>query len=170
MRCIICGKISKEGLCNKCFARTIEKRIRKYIRLNSPFRKNDRILVKGSLNKYLIPRIIKHLPCRICCQKAKGRINKIVVQWTLDDETNLFLKHLFTGKKAKQNPRHIKPLKVITDREAERFAGIKKLKFKPNRKDKEVQHFINEMEKSYPDTKYKIFKSIGILKCIKKSS
>ncbi len=147
----------------KDFIRIIEKRIRKHARMNRLFKKNDKILVKGELNKYLVPKIIKDLPCKIYYKQAKG-IDKIVIQWTLDDEINLFLKELLTGKKAKQNPKHIKLLKVITDKEAARFAKIKKLKFKPNKKDKAVQHLINKMTEHYPDTKYKLFKSIELLR------
>lgn len=169
---------------NKDFIRIIEKRVRKHARLNKLFRKHDKIFVKGTLNKYLVPKIIKDLPCKIYYKKPKTRVNKIVIPWTLDDEINLFLKQFFTGKKIRQNPKHIKLLKPITDKEAARFAKIKKLKFKPNKtlkfvskaykspiwkKEKAIQHFIDEMEKSYPDTKYKLYKSKELLKCIKKS-
>ena len=148
---------------NKDFIRIIEKRIRKHARMNKLFRKNDKILVKGQLNKYLVPKIIKDLPCKIYYKQTKG-INKIVIPWTLDDEVNLFLKELFTGKKIKQNPKHIKLLKIITDKEAARFAKIKNLKFKPNKKDKPIQHLINKMTEHYSDTKYKLYKSIELLK------
>jgi hypothetical protein len=155
----------------KAFTKVIEKRVRKYARLNRLFRKNDRILVKGSLEKYLVPRIIQDLPCRIYYQKPKNvRIDKIVVPWTLDDEINLFLKQYFTGKKTKQNPKQIKLLKPITDKEAARFAKAKKLSFKPNKKDREIQKFINKMTEHYSDTKYKLYKSTGLMKCIKKLS
>lgn len=153
---------------NKDFIRIIEKRIRKHARLNKLFRKHDKILVKGPINKYLVPRIIQELPCKIYYQKPKNvRINKIVISWTLDDEINLFLKQYFTNKKIKQNPKHIKLLKPITDKEAKRFAKIKKLRFTPNKKDKAIQKFINKMTEYYPDTKYKLYKSTELLKCIK---
>jgi hypothetical protein len=152
----------------KAFTKVIEKRIRKYARLNRLFRKNDRILVKGSLEKYLVPRIIQDLPCKIYYQKPKNvRIDKIVVPWTLDDEINLFLKQYFTKKKAKQNKKHIKLLKPITDQEAARFAKLKKLSFKPNKKDKEIQKFIDKMTEHYQDTKYKLYKSIELLKKVR---
>jgi len=155
---------------NKEFIRIIEKRIRKHARLNKLFKKHDRILVKGSINKYLVPRIIKGLPCRIYYKKPKkDRINKIVITWTLDDEINQFLQYVFTGKKAKENKLYVKILKPITDREAARFAKIKGLGFKPNKKNKAIQEFIGKMTEHYPDTKYKLFKSRELFECIKKS-
>ncbi len=154
---------------DKEFLRIIEKRIRRYARINKLFRKNQKILVKGALNRYFVSRIIKNLKCKIYYQQARG-VNKIVIPWTLDDEINLFLNEFLTGKKTKQNPKHIKLLKVITDKEAARFAKLNKLRFVPNKKNKDVQKFIEKMTERYSDTKYKLYKSSEVLKCILKQS
>ena len=120
MKCYLCSKTAKiqqqkgRAVCDECFIRLIEKRIRKYTRLNKIFRPKDRILVKGQLSKYFVESITKGLPIKIVHKKS----NKFVVDWTADDEANLFLENLFLGEKIRQDKKQIKLLKVITDKEA----------------------------------------------------
>ena len=147
------------------FCRLIEKRVRRHTRMNKVFRKNDKILVTDDLDMYFVKSITKKLPVKIYRKQVRNVRLKIVKQWTADDEINLFLKQMFYGKRIKQE-KFVKLLKVITDEEASKFAKIKGLMFKPNKKDKLVQDFVDEMQKKYPDTKYKLIKSIEALKSL----
>ena len=165
MKCYLCSKKAKiqqqkgRAVCDECFCRLIEKRIRKYTRLNKIFRPKDKILVKGRLSRYFIESITKNLPIKIVNKKS----NKVVVDWTADDEANLFLEELFLGKKNKQDKKQVKLLKVITDKEAKLFAKIKKLKFKENKKNKDIQKFIDELEKKDLGAKYRLLKNFDML-------
>ena len=148
----------KEKVSDKEFLRLIEKRIRKYTRVNKIFSKGDNILVTDALDEYFVKSITEKLHVKI--YKRKGNVClKVVKQWTADDEINLFLKQVFYSKKIKQK-KFVKLLKVITDKEASKFAKLKKIKFKPNKKDKLIHDFVDVMDKKYPDTKHKLIKSM----------
>jgi hypothetical protein len=155
------SKFGRKRASSSRFLRLIEKRVRRYTRMNKIFSKGDKIVVTDDLDEYFVKSITSKLPVKIYKRKTKGKI-KIVKLWTADDEINLFLKQIFYGKKIKQE-KFVKLLKVITDKEAAKFAKLKKIKFKPNKKDKIVQDFVDEMQKKYPDTKYKLIKSINVL-------
>ena len=74
--CARCGKKMQlislphiKNVCQSCFARMIEKRVRKYVRKNKIFRKNDRLLVIDDLSFFLVKSIIKGMPSRIFMKK-----------------------------------------------------------------------------------------------------
>ncbi|MBW2996390.1 hypothetical protein KY332_03760 [Candidatus Woesearchaeota archaeon] len=163
MKCYLCGgrasfKQQKgRAICNRCFCKLIEKRVRKYARVNKLFKKNDRLIVKGAVNRYFVKSMLKGLPVKFVRDRGKK-----VVEWTMDDEVNEFVKALFLNKKVKKS-KDIRLLKVVTDKEIERFARIKKLKFKPNPKDKDVQKFLDNVEKKHPNIKYNLLKNIDML-------
>ena len=174
MKCYLCNKTAlielqkNRSMCNECFCRLLEKRIRKDARINKIFSKNDRILIIGELNKYLVKSIIKELPVKLFFRAKidkefvkKNKINKIVINWTLDDEIHEFLKDFFADKMtAGTGKKYIKLLRKITDKEAELFVKIKKLKFKKNKKDKHIEKFLQGLEKDHPEIRYTLFRNI----------
>jgi hypothetical protein len=185
MKCYLCNKTAEikqqkgRAVCNECFSRLIEKRVRKYTRLNKIFRPNDRVLVIGELNKYLVKSIAKGLPIKIFYRVKidknfvkKNKINKVIIEWTADDRDNLFLESLFSRQSMKNilnKKSSISLLCVITDKEAKLFAKIKKLKFKENKKNKDVQRFLDDMEKKDPGIKFRLLKNRNFLKSILKA-
>ena len=101
MRCYLCsskGVIRQQkgrDICKKCFCRLIEKRIRKFARINKCFRANDRVLVIGSLARYFVENIVGKKPVKLFFRAKednefarKNKINKIAPNYTLDDEVN----------------------------------------------------------------------------------
>ena len=148
--------MEKSNFCIK-----IEKRIRKYIRINKIFTKDDKIYVKDKLSKYFINKIIGTMP-KIFVKDPK-KATKIVIKYTLDDECNDFLNHFIFGKKKKQT-KGIKLLKTITDKEALLFAKYNNINFKPNKKERKITDMLDELEKSYPQTRFSLLKSIESLK------
>jgi isochorismate hydrolase len=179
MKCYLCNKTAQikqqkgRAVCNECFTRLIEKRIRKYTRINKLFRPKDKILVIGDLNKYFVESIAKNLPMKLFFRAKedkglikKNKINKIIIQWTADDEDNLFLESLFLGKKIKTDKKHISLLKVVTDNESKLFAKIKKLKFKENKKNNDIQKLMDDLERKDPGAKFRLLKNQELLKCI----
>ena len=174
MKCYLCGgkgvvnQQKGRYVCSRCFCSLLEKRIRKHIRLNKLFRKDDRILVLGEVNKFFIESILKKLPVKLFFRKDRKsgkKINKIVVEWTLDDEINEFMKAVLEGKKIrKKDKRHVKLLKVVTDKEVLLFAKFNKIKFKANKKDPLVQKFLDEVEEKHPNIKYNLLNNIRELR------
>ncbi len=143
------------------FCKNIEKRIRKDIRINKLFQKNDRIYVKDKLSKLFIDKIIGTLPKTFTNDLKKA--NKKVIKYTLDDECNDFLEKLFYNKKKKQ-VKEIKLLRKITDKEALLFAKYNNIEFRPNKKNKKIKEILDSLEKSYPQTRFSLLKSIESLK------
>jgi len=97
------------------FSQRIEKRVRKDIRINKLFSKNDRIYVKDKLSRFFIDKIIGTLPKKYVNSPKKA--NKIVIKYTLDDECNEFLEK-FMFNKRENLIKGVKLLRTITDREA----------------------------------------------------
>ncbi|TKJ17247.1 hypothetical protein CEE44_01805 [Candidatus Woesearchaeota archaeon B3_Woes] len=143
------------------FFKNIEKRIRKDIRVNKLFQKNDRIYVKDKLSRFFIDKIIGTLPKTFTNDLKKA--NKKVIKYTLDDECNDFLEKLFYNKKKKQ-VKEIKLLRTITDKEALLFSRYNHIKFSPNKKNKKIKELLDSLEKSYPQTRFSLAKSIESLK------
>ena len=97
----------------------------------------------------------------------KNKINKIVANWTLDDEVTSFLEGVFLNKKRKLGKRYINLLTTITDKEAKLFAKLKKIKFKPNKKNKDIMELIEELSKKHTHAKFSLMKNIKDLNKIK---
>jgi hypothetical protein len=144
------------------FCRSIEKRVRKHLRLNKLFSKGDRIYVKDSLSKLFINRIIGELPKSFV--KNKKRADKIVIKRTMDDDCDEFLEHIMFNKKIKDK-NGISVLSVITDKEAILFAKYHSILFKPNKKNKNITNILDELERLYPQIRYSLAKSVVSLGC-----
>src|SRR3989344_4178709 len=98
-------------VCKRCFEGIIERRIRKYIRINKLIKKNDRLIIKDPICLYFIKKIIKS-PVKIVKKNGKE-----VIPWTLDDECNSFLYNFFKPNfKIKENNK-IKLLRTVTEQE-----------------------------------------------------
>lgn len=143
------------------FCTIIEKRVRKNIRLNKVFKKDDRIYVKDRLSKLFIDRIVGTLPKKYVNNSKKA--NKIIIKYTLDDICNDFLENLMYDKKKKTN-KYISILRSITDKEALLFAKYNNIKFKPNKKNRKIKDMLDKLENLYPQTRFSLAKSIESLK------
>ena len=173
MKCKSCNKESKvhlayppHELCEECFLKIIEKRVRKYVRINKLFKKNDKILIindnskEAQVNKYILKSIIKNMPATITEKEtSKGtRVDKIIMPWNLDDEINQYLEEVMNKKKEKRNTKEIKILKPVLDSEVEIFAKIKGFKYKKV-KHQEKNPFLKGLEEKHPGTKFSLLKS-----------
>jgi hypothetical protein len=153
-------KISNTSEKINVFSQRIEKRIRKDIRINRFFKKDDKIYVNDKLSKLLIEHIIGTLP-KTYTNKKKA--NKIVIKYTLDDECDNFLNNLLFNKKIKKIE-GIKLLRTITDKEALLFAKYNNIKFIPNKKNNQIKNILDKLENLYPQTRFSLLKSIKNLK------
>ena len=183
MGCYLCGgkgvirQQKGREICAKCFCRLIEKRIRKYSRINKCFSNKDRILVIGDLSRYFVENIVGKRPVKLFFRAKedesfikKNKINKIAPNQTLDDEVNSFLEDVFNKKKRKIEKKHISLLANITDKEAKLFAKLRKIKFKPNKKNKDIMKLLKELTKKHTHAKFSLMKNIRNLGKLAQSS
>jgi len=181
MVCFRCGKNSRISLkhignmCNGCFLKIIEKRVRKDIRTKKLIRKNDRILMINNSSKeffvsgFLLRKIIKELPASIAIRKSKKlnigqaiakKYDKIIVPWSLDDETEGFLGYLFNKEKQQKfSKKTIKLLKNVSEEEIALFAKIKKFRYRQGKKSK-IKKMLDMLEQRYPGYKFSLLNSI----------
>ena len=165
-------------LCKKCFIGIVEKRIRKYIRVNELFDARDNICVindgssSGILSEYMIRELSEKMPIRITVRKrlsesAAEKFDKIILPINADRYTDSFFDKLFFGNARefyKDNKKIISILQSITEKECHHFVKIKKLG-----EPKLENHLLDEFESPYPETKFASLKSIELLGKIIKS-
>jgi len=170
MKCYKCDRPAKvhighlRPLCNNCFIKIIEKRIRKYIRINKLIKKNDKLLIKDPLSLYFIKKIIKS-PIKIINKKGKNA--KEIFPWSLDDECSLFLDLFFNKNFNIKNIENnkIKLFKTITDEELTEFSKIKHIKYKQLKKHRNI-NLLDNLNKKYPDIRFSLLKCIENIKRI----
>ncbi len=170
-----------EPLCKRCFCEVIEKRIRKYTRLNKSFRRGDRILITDKITEFIATRIIFDLPIKFFTEEfsleeiqnpskkllefiSENKISKIVVPWTADDEACSFLHLVFnnnieTDFSSGISHKIIKILSTVTNKETELYSEINRMEFTSNTFYPDVRKFLDSLEEIYPDTKFGIAKS-----------
>lgn len=177
MKCYICKRNAlieeqkNRAICNECFCRIIEKRVRRYTRTNNIFLPNKRILVVGEVNKCLAKSIVGKMPIKLFFSKAidpefikKNKIDAALIEWTIDDEANLFLAKLFKGEQIKDiDKKHVKMLISLTNEEAALFAKIKGIKFKAEKRDLLIKKIIDNVQKEHPGAKHTLIKNIFLL-------
>ncbi|MEA3430778.1 MAG: hypothetical protein U9R08_05885 [Nanoarchaeota archaeon] len=162
MKCTSCKKKSnfqheKRNYCRSCYCKLIERRIGKYLRTNSPIKKDDILFIKEPLLEFIIKKIVKGMPFKIV--KRKTKISKEVSLWTLDDEVAFFIDRFFSKNFKMKIRKGLSPLRPITDKEAQLYAKFKKLKFIPNKKPDSYK-LLKSLEKKYPELFFSISRSI----------
>ena len=180
MNCKKCGKKGDikfvEGfLCSGCFLQIIEKRVRKYVRLNKFFSKGDKILVCDELSEFLIRDILNGLPIEIVRRKVSKndvfsdktvlkllktkKITKVVFSWTADDESSGFLGGFLEGRLADSgDARFVKLLRNISEEDAAVFAKLNGIKFERSKFGRAHQ-LIEQISKNHPDVKYGLLRA-----------
>lgn len=170
MKCDKCDKVvsidsgTPGKFCDKCFLTVIEKRVRKS--LGKVFFKDAKVLVVGDLAEYFVRNVVGGLLVKITKRNKIpsdfSNFDLVVVEETMDDVDSDFLTNFF-GKKAviKNNDKIVKILKSITDEEAIRFAKVKKIKFKINSKNEEINNFLKKISEKHPEIKYNLLKNVS---------
>jgi len=154
MKCCKCdGKEYYQSLCRSCFKDIITRKVRKEIRLHSPLKKNEVLLVKDEIARHFLEQI--SMPIKIV---KKGKHDREVIPWTMDDEDEEFLECMFTGKKQKDKKSHIKLFRLITEQELDMYARLIKIKYTiPKQSDMKIH--LNTLTKRYPQTKHSLLRS-----------
>ncbi len=153
---------------------SIEKRVRKDIRINNPFSKKERVLVIDDSSKesfliiYLLKKITKGLELDIDIQKQKdvsalktARYDKIVIPADADDSINQLIEWIAKRKGARrENKKRVSILRMILDKEVSEAAA--KLGYKSHK----TANMLDMLEARYPGSKFATLKSIDFLKSI----
>lgn len=169
-KCIKCSKELNDGeFCDSCFVKVIDKRIRKYARMHNLLPAKTIIYCNGNLTEHIIKKIMQNIPCEIKKTKKIEVENKentlFYTDWTMDDELNLLLSKIIKDNNNNNiNNNKSSILKVITDKEAIKYAKISKIDFTPNKKDKLLMQFLNKFENKYKETRYSFFKAAEEIK------
>lgn len=180
MSCIKCKKPAKIDLkhlggplCYSCFAEVIEKRVRKSLREQDWLKPGQKVVfidnstLKAAVAKYLLKSIFKGQPFDIDFKKAsisyvekaaKG-YDRIIIPWSMDDETEQFLACLLDNKRLPKE-KYVKLLVNLSDEEILLFAKIKKLEGKIKKKSK-LGSMLDELEKRYPGSKFGFLRSMS---------
>ena len=164
MECVKCRKTAEIELahlpgpvCEQCFVELLEKRVRKHIRKNNFFQRNDKIYVKKdesynfSVTLWLRKSILKHMPKEFTGEKVSRC--KVVVPWNMDLELQLILGDLF-------GPRYhveqgIRLLSIVSQEEVALFAEINKLQGKePDPINNDIAAMLTNIEGKHPDIKF----------------
>lgn len=140
------------------FSEDFERKVRKFIRVNRLFSKKDKIFVSGSVNKFLLKKILGKFPVEYV---PKARAKKVFIEWSMDDELNSFLEQFVLDKK-KEKTKAISFLKVVTDEDIIRFAKIHKLSFRPRKKNKKMMELVDKM-REYQGTDKTLLGNISVL-------
>ena len=176
MQCVKCKKEAlfqlQEWYCASCFCLVIEKRVKKYIRTNALFAKNDLLYVAGELGAHVLREVIQGLPVEMfvleeaeAVKKWSASCNaKLILPWTMDKELAGFLKDIFHGMIIHEpHARIIKIFLPITEPELKKYAELKHLPC-PEENKGSIIDILNQLEAKYPSSKYSLAKSMETLR------
>jgi hypothetical protein len=171
MKCVKCSneatiKYPNGDLCNDCFIAMLVSRIKKELRAEQSFQKNERVLVFGKITVMILAKVVEGLPLSITEATDEydpankyNEYDKVVIPWTADDEAQLFYEQL-----TKKNPtfealgtskRIVKLFKTITEKELLQAAKALDVSVEPKQKDKELA----AIQKKYPGATIGLVKS-----------
>ena len=148
---------------------TIEKRVKKDIRLNNLFKKGEKVLViddntkESFLTLYLLKKITKGLDLKIDVKKDVGdseKYDKILLPADADDVAEEFMLKITQNKEKKKVPKTILFLKSVLDSEVAECA--KELGYEC-KNEKDESYLLDKIEAKYPGSKFGFLKSVKML-------
>ena len=165
MKCAICKKkatietpYGERHYCDLHFSESIEKRVRKDIRINQPLDlKKKYYLPKDKTSEIKIAEdILKNIFGKNLKIENTTDLNKknLILPKSLDEESSDFLESYFNNKHLSKNE-HINPLKSLTQKEIVEIARIMKIQYKP----KKTLKMLEELEEKYSGTLFSVARS-----------
>ncbi|MBW3017361.1 hypothetical protein KY316_03225 [Candidatus Woesearchaeota archaeon] len=149
------------SMCKSCFDSYFVKKVRKDIRLNDLFRRNDAIHVKEAKDapsfaaKWFISNM--QMPLKI---SKKGRQ---IIGTSIERECSEFLCSMFMNKALKNQKNTIKLLSNMSEDEIFAFAKLKGYKGKATKKD-DIMQMVENIEIKHSTTRAALLKSVEFLK------
>ena len=166
--CVGKGEVKHLGrvLCKKCFSKIVERRIRKHLGRRL-FKKGDRVLVVGEVEKILLERAVGGMPLEVVSRKRLPKsvkeFNCVVVGKTMDKVCGRFLERLFLGKfdlGKLEEKKFFNILEPLSDEEVKEYAKIKKIKFVVR---KGRRSYFSELG-NFEESKYNLYKNIRLMR------
>lgn len=142
----------------------VERRVKKHLG-RKRFKKNDKVLIVGELERVLLERAVNGMPLKITFGKRLSKniagFDCVVVGKTMDDINEEFLEGLLKGKLvlAKLEKKFFNILEPLTDEEVKKYAELKRIKFEIGKGKK----FLNGL-KELKEIKYNLYKSVKRLR------
>lgn len=148
------------------FCKTIEKRVRRDVRIKYPFSKGDKILViddgtaKGFAAQELLKSVLQSMPVEITVKDHfEEGYDKVILPYSGDDILQDFLGELFEKKKSSIGA-GVPFLAGLLQSEVDAYAKIKGF----SGKFKEKNATLEDLEKRFPGGKFALMKSRELLK------
>ncbi len=188
-KCSFCEKHNEESsieiinrpICKFCFTNQIEKRIRKNIRVNRFFSKNDDILIimnntNGSFTtKYIMEQVEQKMPIKLSFKDSftsedLSNFDIIIASQNTDDEIDTFINQISelnlineikNNDEIKKRNHIISVIDNVSEQECFLFNTFKELDTV-----KVTKHELDDFDKPYPETKFSTNKSIKKIKSI----
>lgn len=165
MKCFICNdkKVFKKDnkyLCEKCFLRLFDKKVRRWIRQNKVISKGDIIFAKGEVTRHILNNIFKDGQIKIISKKSKLKDLKEIVEKSSDDYICDFMKDLISGKRPKSYKKEVSLLRQFSDDDILLYAKINRLKFNPKKKDKKICDIVENITKGHTGSKVNMLRNI----------
>lgn len=168
--CYVCKgkgdfKHLEREICKKCFLRNMEKRIKKHLGRRR-FKKGDKVLVIGEVEKILLEKAVGGLPLKIAFKtKLPAKIKEfdwILVGKTMDEINREFLEGLFKGKLEKdKQKKFFNLLEPLTEKEIKKYAEIRKIRFEGGRN--KTKGFLEGLNK-FQEIKYNLYRNVKELR------
>ncbi|MCF7866451.1 hypothetical protein K9L67_01355 [Candidatus Woesearchaeota archaeon] len=165
MKCAKCNKNGKRShkqagkiYCDKHYTEIIEKRIRKYLRINKKIDTKQEYNLKGPKEeKEILKKILENIFNKRLKITNKQTNNTISAQ-TADQEAEELINEFLQNTTQKET-KDIKPFGHITEKELQILKKIYKITIKQRQTKK-----LDEIEEKYPGTKFSIIKTKEFLK------
>jgi len=145
----------------------MEKRVKKHLRKNK-FKKNDSLLVIGTLEHYLLTKSLQGLPVNITARKKvppnTAKFKRLIIGKTMDQTNEEVLTALFQGKITKQKKsKFFNILEPLTDQEVLQYAKLKKIPFSIKKRSNSGRKLLTSLAE-FKEIKYNLSKNIKKLK------
>ncbi|MBS1266503.1 MAG: hypothetical protein MAG795_00470 [Candidatus Woesearchaeota archaeon] len=173
MKCIKCNRIKQTSqvgpfpgpLCNSCFVKLIEKRVRKDVRVHKRLKPNSKIRViddgsqTAAVTIFLTKRIANEIRSEVIVD-FDAECDILVIPWNLDQEVEMQLQKMFAKNPKECKKKEVKLLKTVSKEEILHFAKLKGFEGKKTKSyNKEIAELLLDLEKDHPEIKYSLLKS-----------
>ncbi len=160
------------SLCDSCFVGLVERRVKKSVRQDHPFVKNERVLVvddgslKAGVMQALLSLCLGGLPLRVTQKRGEVEsltpedmtdFDKVLLPLDGDDVASGFLGWLLKGEETQQIG--IPFLSCLLDEEVEVYARIKGIPGDQSRERKGMVNEVKSLERQYPGLTHGLLKS-----------
>ena len=154
--------------CKSCFCTTIEKRVRKDLRIKFHLKAHEKLVVLNDQSKeemvseYIVKSIAKSIPLNITVQEQSNipEDTRIIIPTSATKVAANFLKHMMLKNNLdKPGKNQIPLLESLNEDEIHTFAQFKNLPFKVIKSNDKFEELVKSIEEQYHSSTFGIVKS-----------